>query len=199
MSIFASDLRDVGIGIASRGRAFAAALRRTTAAVLLLRLLVFGALLAATALAVPAEFIFTRPFLLAVLAAGAPALFPRTRMVGFCLIGITVLWVLATNLFDDGAPAAWRVLGMAAALYVAHTAAAFAAVVPHDCAIAPAALRRWAMRTALILLVSLGLSAAGMALFGRLAPVSSMTGPILGSLVAAGLAGILAWLVRRRA
>ncbi len=107
---------------------------------MLLRLLVFGAVLTACALAIPPGFILTRTFVLAVLAALTAALFPRTRAVGLILLGIATLWLIATTVFDDSAPSVWRVLGMAAALYVAHSAAAFAAVVPHECAVASAAL-----------------------------------------------------------
>ncbi len=194
----AMELRDVGSGLASRARAFVAATRRTTAPVLLLRGTVFGALLGACALAIPPEFVVTRPFLLAVFVSLAAAVFPRTRAVGFALIAIAVVWLVATTAFDDSAPSLWRVLGMAAALYIAHAAAAFAAVLPHDCAVAPSALGRWAVRTLLVVAVSVGLGSAGMALLDRLPAESSMAGPIVGSLVAAGLAGVIVWLVRRR-
>jgi hypothetical protein len=48
-----------------------------------------------------------------------------------------------------------------------------------------------------VLGVGLVLGVGGMAIVSQLSPVQSLVGPIVGSLVAAGLTGLLAWHLRR--
>jgi hypothetical protein len=118
---------------------------------------------------------------------------PRSRAVSLALWVIGLVWVVG-----ESHPPLWRVLGMAATLYVAHASAAFAAVLPHDCAVTGSAVARWAVRTLLVIAASLALGGAGMAVLGPLPPVRSILGPIAGSLFAAAIAGLIAGLVRRR-
>jgi hypothetical protein len=198
MTAIGYDLREVGAGLLSRAQAGIASLRRTTPAVLLLRLLVFGALLIAAAIVLPTDISLGGRAFLAVVPAAAAALFPRTRVVGLALLAIVGVWLIETIAYEGDTPSAGRVLTLAASLYVAHAAAAIAAVLPHDCAVAPATLGRWAMRTLLVTAVSVAIGVVGMALVGQLHAVQSSIGPIVGSLVAAGIAGLLAWLLRGR-
>jgi hypothetical protein len=197
MSIFLTDLRDAGMGVLTRLRSGAATLRRTTPAVLSLRLLVFGGLLGAVALSVPLTVLLV-PVTLVVAStvALAAALYPRTRAVGFAVVTIGVAW-LASTAFLDVRPAPGRVLGLAAALYVAHAAAAFAAVLPNDAAVAPSALLRWARRTAGILAIGLGLGGGGLVAAAWLPLSAGLVAPLLGSVAAAGVVGVIVWLARR--
>jgi hypothetical protein len=197
MSAIGADLRDMGAGLASRVRAGVAMLRRTSPAVRLLRLVVFGALLAGFVLAVGLDRVLARPFLLAVAVALAAALAPRTWLVGGALVTVAATWVAATTT-DAVAVSLWRVLALAGVLYAAHAAATFAAVVPHDCALAPSALRRWAIRTVTVVAVSLGLGGSATVLLDRVAVTPNVLGPIVGSLLAAGVAGLFVWFLRRR-
>jgi hypothetical protein len=195
MSILATDLRDAGLGILSRVRSATAALRRTTPAVALLRLLIFGPLsLAWTLFAALSPVVLLAGLGLAL----AAALLPRTRVVGVVLVTTGGMWLVATTFFNLNVSLS-RVLGLAAALYVAHAAAALAAVLPHDAAVAPAALGRWALRTLVVLAVSLGVGVGGLFVAGALPPQQGLVAPVLGSLLAIGLAALIPWLVRRRA
>ena len=199
MSVLLTDLRDVGLGVASRVRSGAATLRRTSPTVLLLRVLIAGALVAAWTMTVPTRLLLSPWALLAMLVpALAAALFPRTRAVGFALVTTAGAW-LGLTMSSAASPSLGRVLGLAAALYVAHTAAALAAVLPHDTAVDPPALGRWALRTTLVLATSLRLGAAGLTVADALPRDQSLVGPLVGSVVAAGIVGLIAWLVRRRA
>lgn len=196
MSLLVSELRDAGRGVLSRLQSAVATLRRTTAAVLLLRLLVFGALGCAWAVVLPPTLPFWALALPVALATAlAAALFPRTRAVGFVLVTIVVTWIVTTYL--DGAASLQRLLGLAAALYVAHAAAAFAAVLPSDTAVAASAILRWGLRTSMVLAVSLGVGVGGLAVASRLPPAHSLVGPIVGTLVAGGIVGLIVWLTRR--
>jgi hypothetical protein len=195
MSILVTDLRDIGLGLLSRVRSGVAVVRRTTPAVALLRLLVFVPLIAAWTL-----FVALSPLVLVVglgLALAA-ALFPRQRAVGVALVTTAGTWLAMTTYFGVNVTLG-QLLFLAAALYVAHSAAAFAAVLPHDTAVAPSALGRWALRTLSVVVVSLGLGVAGLFLAAWLPPQQSLAAPVLGSLLAIGLAALIAWLVRRRA
>lgn len=197
MTAIGYDLREVGAGLVSRAQAAIASLRRTTPAVVLLRLLLFGALLVAATIVLPGDLSLPRRAALMVVPAAAAALFPRSRAVGFVLLAIVVTWLFDTIAYDNLAPTTGRVLTLATSLYVAHATAAIAAVLPHDCAVAPIALGQWAVRTLLVIAVSLAIGLVGVVLVGQLPTVQSSIGPIVGSLVAAGIAGLLAWLLRR--
>lgn len=194
MSVLITDLRDMGIGVASRVRSGVVALRRTTPAVLLLRLLIAGPLAGAWMLvgARSPVILMVGPGL-----ALAAALFPRTRAVGLALVTTAGAWLATTTLLGVSVSLA-RVLVLAAALYVAHAAAALAAVLPHDTAVAPAVLGRWALRTGIVVVVSLALGVAGLFVAVWLPSRPSLVAPVLGSLLAIGLVALIAWLVRRR-
>jgi hypothetical protein len=192
MSVLFVELRDAGLGIVTRVRSGATAVRRTTPSVALLRLVIAIAVAAAWAL-LPSWPLPPAALLLPLGSALAAALFPRTRAVGFALLTIAVVWLVLGDTLSAG-----RILGLAAALYMAHAASAFAAVLPHDTAVAPSALGRFALRTLLVVAVSLGLGGAGLYLASWLPQRDGLAFPLVGALVAVGLVALIAWLVRRR-
>jgi hypothetical protein len=193
MSMLIGELRDAGLGIFSRVRAGVVAVRRTTASVALLRLMIAVAVFVAWAF-IPASSVPPAALLVPFGSALAVALFPRTRVVGVVLLAIAGTWLVVGEPLSVG-----RVLGLAAALYVAHAGAAFAAVLPHDTAVAPSALGHFALRTLLVVAVSLGLGGAGLWLAAWLPQREGIAFPLVGALVAVGLVALIAWLVRRAA
>jgi hypothetical protein len=198
MKAFLADLRYAGLGLLTRVRATIASLRRTTGAVLGLRVVVFGALLVAFVLSVPRALVWLPVAQAVGVGLALPAaLFPRTRMVGLALVTVGVIWLATTTFVEpDFSPA--RVLGLAAALYVAHAAAAFAAVLPNDTAVNPGALLRWALRTSLVVGAAVGLGALGLVAAAWLPLAHGLAAPLLGSLVAAGIVAVIVWLAHRR-
>jgi hypothetical protein len=196
MTAIGTDLRDMGAGLYSRMVSLVVEVRRTTAPVLLLRTAVTVTLLVAAAVALPSGGVHSRLFVLFAALAALAGLFPRTRLVSLALFATAASW-FATSFGISGSTATARVLVLAAALYLAHSCAALAAVLPHDCVVAAGTIGRWASRTLLVLAASLALGALGLALVGQLQSVSSIIGPIVGSLIAAGIAGLLAWQLRR--
>jgi hypothetical protein len=197
MSVLLADLRYASLGLLTRVRAMIATLRRTTAAVLLLRVLVFGALVVALLVSVPLSVVWPPVILAVAVGLALPAaLFPRTRAVGFALVTIGVVWLAATT-FTDLDMSSARVLGLAAALYVAHAAAAFAAVLPNDTAVNRGALARWALRTSLVVVASVGLGALGLVAAAWLPQAQGILAPLVGSVVAAGIVAVIVWLARR--
>jgi hypothetical protein len=134
---------------------------------------------------------------LSVLIALGVGLFPRTRWTTVAAV-LTVLAWLYSTLADDGQLALWRVLVLTAALYVAHTGAALAAVLPHDAIVSPDVITRWLLRTGAVLAVSLVLGLGALVVAEQLRVVSTLIAPIAGVAAVAALAAVLAWQWRRR-
>jgi hypothetical protein len=162
----------------------------------LLRLITALAAAAALALAAPTDVLLSSRVLVLVPFALAPALFPRTRVVGITAVVVILLYAVDT-IGADGSPPLWRVGLLAAALYLTHAGAAFAGGVPYDATVSGDVLRRWGLRVATVALAGAGLGLAGMVVVGRLPSERSLIGPIVGSVVAAVLVGLLALSARR--
>jgi hypothetical protein len=189
-------LRDVGSGLLSRVRYAIAQARRTTPGPALVRLIVGLSALGALVLAVPSSAITSWAGMLVVLALGV-AMFPRSRWVGLVAILVSFGWLVTTLAFGDPVTP-WRLGALMVALYVMHSSAALAAVLPYDCSVRPAVLLRWAGRTGAVLGASLALGLGGMFMATVLPAFSTIVGPMVGSLIAAGLAFLLVWHVRHR-
>lgn len=194
----------IGVNARTAVAATLARVRRTAAGPALVRLSSGVAAFAALALALPASEVLDAPLsvLLRVAAslfaiAVAVALAPRTRWVSLVALLAIGAWLVTTIGFGEE-PTVARVALLGAALYLMHTGAALAAVLPYDCAVGPGVLLRWLRRVGAVLGLSLLVGAGGMAVAGQLPATPSVIGPIVGSVVAAGLAGLLAWHLRRR-
>jgi hypothetical protein len=162
----------------------------------LLRLVITLSAAVALGVAAPADLVLSsRAFVLAPFAI-APALFPRTRIVGITGMVAIVLYIFDT-IGSQTLPPLWRVGALAIALYVTHAVAAFAGGIPYDADVSGDVLRRWGTRVATVTLTGTALGLAGLAVVGRLPTERSAIGPIVGSLVAAGLAGLLVLNARR--
>jgi hypothetical protein len=173
---------------------------RASAGPVLVRLIAVVAAVGAAMLAAPPALLGAQLpsfVIVAGTAAVLVGLFPRTRWVGTFLLGVVGLWLVATIGYGVGTDLA-RVGGLAACLYLTHSAASIAAVLPYDAVVPGRVLRRWAGRVATVLVAGLGVGVGGMALVGLLTQIPSAVGPIVGSVVAAMLVGVTAWQLRRR-
>lgn len=181
----------------ARVRSVSRAVRRTAPGPALVRGLAGGFAAAALLLAAPVP-IATRPWawLAAVVIGAAVGLAPRSTVVTVVALLVAVSWLAATLVYGEQA-ALWRLVAVAATLYPAHTGAALAAVLPYDAVLAPGVLRRWAAQTAAVLVGGVGLAVGGVLLASRVTGWSPLVAPIAGLLAVAGLAVVLAWLVRR--
>ena len=197
MSAFVSDLRLVGEGLRSRIVHFVWMARRTTPGPALLRLIAASGALAALGVAVPSTLWASSRALFLVPVGAIVGLLPRSRVVTLIALLTVMAWLLSTIGYGEEATLT-RTGGLAAGLYVMHAAAAMAAVVPYDAVVAPAALLRWALRVACVVSVSAGVALGMMTLIEHLQVVRTLVAPILGSVIAAGIVGLLAWHLRRR-
>jgi hypothetical protein len=176
------------------------AARRASAGPVLVRLIAVLAGIGAATLAAPIELLTGRlPAFVLVVGASTVAvgLAPRSRWVGTFLLGVVALWLITTIAYEtDGS--LLRIAGLAACIYLTHAAAALAAVLPYDAVVPGRVLRRWAGRVATVLVAGVGVAVGGVAAIRILPSVPSEVGPIVGSIVAAAIAGVLVWQVRQR-
>jgi hypothetical protein len=190
-------LRNLRLGVLSRVTYAVGRARRTTAGPALVRLTLGLAALAALAFAVPLAVLGGAWIVLLAAIGLGVALFPRTRWVSLVALLVIVGWLVTTVVFGEPVTP-WRLGGLAIALYAMHSAAALAAVLPLDTVVAPSVLLRWLGRTGAVLGASLALGLGGYVVAAVIPGARSAIGPIVGSGVAAALAFLLFWYLRRR-
>ncbi|MEV1332254.1 hypothetical protein AB0J20_22085 [Micromonospora costi] len=183
--------------VTGRVRALRLAVGRISLTPLLVRAGVFVTVALAFLVAFPAEALTGRNLALLGLAALLPALGPRRVWPTFAALVAVAGWLLAADGY--GRPIAlWRLLALAALLYLAHTLCALAALLPYDAVVDPTLITRWLLRAGAVVL------AAGV--FGVLLMEAAGFGPtgghqlvtVAGLLVAVGVAALLGGLLRRR-
>jgi hypothetical protein len=135
---------------------------RATAGPLLVRIAVWTLTFAAFELAYPGEVVRTPEGVpIIMLISMLPAAFARTRMVSLSLFAIATGWMIATTVFEEPI-ATWRLIALAALLYLMHITAALAAVLPYDTVVAPAVLGRWLLRAVLVIAATVAFGVAAM-------------------------------------
>jgi hypothetical protein len=166
---------------------------RATPGPLLVRALLWACTLAALLLAYPSVMVWhLRAFPVVAIIALFPAVLPRTRLVSLMLFAIVVGWLISTTVYGQ-AITATRLVALAALLYLLHTTAALAAVLPYDAVVVGGALIAWYVRALPVLLAS--------AVFGVLA-VAGADRIVGRAFLAASIGGIVlvyvvAWLLVR--
>jgi hypothetical protein len=155
---------------------------------LLVRAVAFGAGLTALVLTVPAWLL--NPRFVAVLAALAlmSAVVPATAWVSVLEYFAVVVWLVTTTVFGDHITAA-RILGLATAVYLHHSACTLAAVMPVDAVVAPRVLAGWVLRTGTVMAGSVSAGLLLLSLPGLVGRSSTVVVPLVGlaALVVAGL------------
>lgn len=183
--------------VTGRVRAAQHAVGRISAAPLLVRTGIFVIVFAGFALAFPAEVLSGRSILFLGVAALLPAFGPRRIWATFTALVTIGGWLLATDGY--GRPVAlWRLLALAALLYLGHTLCALAALLPYDGAVDPELVTRWLVRAAAVLLGSSVLGVLLLQAAGTGGDSGYQLVTVLGLLVAVGTAALLGWLLRRR-
>ncbi|WP_018254155.1 hypothetical protein [Salinispora mooreana] len=182
--------------VVSRIRVTRRAVARITLLPLLLRAGIFLSALVGLVLAYPVEVLRGQP-LVAPVVALLPAVGPRRfwpTVVALLTVGG---WVVAIDGYDRPV-ALWRLLAVAAALYLSHTLCALVAVLPYDAVVGPALVLRWLLRAVAVLLGTAVLAV----LLVELAWVGGAQGlqvvTVAGLVVAVLVTVLLGWLLRRR-
>ncbi|MFC8615155.1 hypothetical protein ACFT9M_01875 [Micromonospora purpureochromogenes] len=182
--------------VTERVRALRAAVNRVSLAPLLVRAGIFLTVLVGLLLAYPVEIFSARALLALTVVAVLPGVAPRRGWPTFAALVTVGGWVIASAGFDRPI-ALWRLLAVAAALYLAHTLCALAAVLPYDAVVDPDLVLRWLSRAGVVILATavVGVILAWLGEIGGGAGFQAAT--VAGLLVAVGLSGLLGWLLRR--
>lgn len=131
--------------ILDRLRAVRDAVFRVAVIPILLRACVFVTVLVALVLAYSDEVLASRAVVLLVLAALLPAIGPRRIWPTLTALLAVGGWLVST--IGYGEPVVlWRLLGLAGALYLAHSFCALAAALPYDALVSPEVVVRWVLR-----------------------------------------------------
>lgn len=191
------ELAEMAAGLRGRVLSLREKVRRTSPGPALVRVTAAGAAFVALCLAVPLRLLVSPALGVIFILAIGVGLAPRTRWVTVVLLLVVVAWLVTTAM--TGVPIeAWRLIGLTGSLYVAHTAAAFAAVLPYDAVLSAVALRRWAGRVAAVVGVSLTLGLAGIAFADQFTGRAGVLVPLVGIAGGIGLVVLMAWLYWRR-
>ncbi|WP_433531517.1 hypothetical protein ACQPYA_05300 [Micromonospora sp. CA-263727] len=184
--------------VSGRIRALRTAAGRVTLTPLLVRAGIFVGTLVGLLLAYPAEVVAGQVLGALVVVAVLPALAPRRLWPTFAALVTVAGWLLATDGYDRPI-ALWRLMVVAAVLYLTHTLCALAAVLPYDAVVDPDLIVRWLTRAAAVLLATsvvgvllVELTRVGGDNIGRQAVT------VAGLLIATAVTALLAWLLRRR-
>ncbi|MBO0869939.1 MAG: hypothetical protein J2P15_15365 [Micromonosporaceae bacterium] len=197
VSLILDEFREIGGGIASRVARLHTMVRRMTAGPALARGGVFAAALVAQLVAWPAAVTLGRPALLLALVAIMPAFLPRGPWPSLAILTAVLGWFLATTSFQEGVTYPRLVL-LAGAIYLVHSLAALAAVLPYDSLVAVEVFVRWLLRVVLILVLTAALALFVVAATGWVGSGRYLLASLLGLAVMAALAGYLASLAAKR-
>lgn len=190
-------LDDMVEALNERVRALRYAANRVSLTPLLVRVGIFVTVLVGFLVAYPAEMFTARSLLALTVVAVLPAVGPRRVWPTFAALVMVGGWLLATAGFDRPVTL-WRLLAVAALLYLAHSLCALAALLPFDALVDPDLIARWLTRAGAVILASavLGILLVWLGEAGGGRGFQTMT--VVGLLVAVGLSALLGWLLRRR-
>jgi len=187
-------LEQLGQLIAGRVRRLRLMAARAMPGPMLVRLVVWVSALAALALAYPLSVLLDLRGAAAIVAVALlAALGPQTRLVSFVILIAAFGWVAATTYYAEPVTP-WRLAAVAGALYLTHTGAALAAVLPYDTVVSPGVLAGWALRALAVVAATAVLSLLALLGAGVLGDRTSVLAAVAG--VAAAIP--LAWLLARR-
>jgi hypothetical protein len=169
---------------------------RATPGPLLVRVGVFAAALAGITVAFPPE-VLAGYFLglLVVLAALAAAL-PRSPWVTVTALVTVVGWLASTVWYDEPV-ALWRLIALASFLYLTHSLAALAALLPYDAVVPVGVVGHWLSRALAVVLGSAVLAILVLTAADRAGDRAFLAAALGGLAVALALTALLTRLLRR--
>jgi hypothetical protein len=164
---------------------------------MLVRVGVFGAGLFAEVVGWPPAVVLGRPALLLVVFAVLPAIAPRGRLVTGVIVLTMLGWLASTSAYLEPVTY-WRPVLLAALLYLLHTLAALAAVLPYDAVLSPGVLSGWLRRYGVVVLLTIVVAMFTLLIPQYVAGQRYLVASLAGLALMIALAGYLAALVRRR-
>ncbi|WP_250001122.1 hypothetical protein [Actinoplanes sp. M2I2] len=181
--------------ITRRARDARRTLTRATALPFLVRCGIAVCGLVAMAVAWPFALFGTQYFVPLAAVALYPAFAPRGRGATFAALTVIAGWLVDTT--QDSPVVLWRVLAIAAALYLGHSLTALAAVLPYDSVVNIDVVGLWVARALVVVLVSAVLTVFALGLSAELAGGPFLVATVVGLAGAAGATLLIARLVHR--
>ena len=152
--------------------------------------------LIAMSVAWPLSLFGTQYFVPLAVVALYPAFAPRGRGATFAALVVIGGWLVDTA-YNDSDVALWRVLIIASALYLGHSLAALAAVLPYDSITNLDVVGLWLARALAVILVSAVLTVFALGLTAEVAGGPFLAATVVGLAGAAGATLLIARLVHR--
>jgi hypothetical protein len=171
-------------------------LSRATTLPFLVRVGIALSLILAMLVAWPADVAYAQVGVLLFLLCLYPAFAPRGRATTFVILVVVAGWILATTWYGERV-ALWRVLAVATLIYLGHTLAALAAVLPYDSIVNANVLINWLIRAAAVVLVSAVLTVVALGLTDALAGSAFLIATLIGLAGAVAATLLLTRLLRR--
>lgn len=171
---------------------------RITLVPALVRVGAAGCALAALVVAYPAALLATRVTGLLVLAALWPAVAARGRGATVVALLAVAGWIADTTWYGQP-PTLGRLVALATLLYLLHSLTALAAVLPYDALVRVDVVALWLARAFAVVLASAVLTGLVWGITGQGGRGTVVAAAVVGFAAAVGLAGLLAWLLRRPA
>lgn len=182
--------------LAGRVREIGEAAGRVTPVPLIARGAVFLAGLVAIAVAYPGWVLVSRLGFLLLVAPLFPALLPRGRSTTVVVLLAVAGWLVSTAV-DGGPVPLGRLLLLAGTLYLLHSLAALAAVLPYDVLATPEVITRWLGKALTVVVASAVLAVATLVMIGRTGDRTMLGAALLGLGIAVTVTAVLASLLRR--
>lgn len=185
------------IDVPERLRAIVSDATRMTAVPFGTRCAVLVAGIVSLVIAYPGWLLLSRPGMLLLFAPVLPALLPKGRSTTAVALLALAGWLVSTTV-DETPVRLWRVLALAASLYLLHSLAALAAVLPYDALVPAELVTGWLGRAFAVILASAVLAVSVLAAAARTGDRAVLAAALVGLAVAVALTALLATLWRRR-
>lgn len=183
-------------GITARVERAQVKIKRATLVPQLVRFGIAFSFVVAMSVAWPAAIVAGRWMVPLFLVAVYPAFAPRGRGTTVAILVVVAGWLADTS-YNDNAVVLWRVLAIATLIYLGHTLAALAAVLPTDAAVNAEVPVGWLVRAGAVILVSAVLTVVALGLADTLAGPAFVVATLVGLGAAVGATLLLVRLLRR--
>jgi hypothetical protein len=193
MNAFLSAVRG---GIDIRAERAATVLQQATAGPVVLRATLVVAALVGFAVTWPVHDLLTTALVLPIVLALGVGMAPRSFFPTATIIAIVLGYLF--NLANGASPDAWRPITAAGLIYIVHTGAAFAAVLPFNTVATPGLYLPLVLRTAFVIAITVVIGFVILAVPRLVGDHRLVSAAVVGMLAMVGVAGYVAYLGSRR-
>ncbi len=193
MSAFLSAVRG---GIDIRVERATTVIEQATAGPIGLRATLVVAALAGFAVTWPLHDLLTTILVLPIVLALGVGLAPRSFVPTATIIAMVLGYLV--NIGSGASPDAWRPIAAAGLIYIVHTGAAFASVLPFNTVATPGLYPPFVLRTVAVVAITVIVGFAILAVPGLVGDHRLVSAAVVGMLAMVGVAGYVAYLGSRR-